>query len=238
MRNFKSIKFYNQYAPFYKEYSNIRRKYHNSIDNLIVQHVNNKHSMIDIGSADGVRATRLAQKLKINELYFVDNNPVMHKLYLSRFKESYLVDISKERFVIDKKFDLLTSLGNVFGHMEDKESLITSLSNIKKLVNDNGDIFLDVHNRYNYKNYGILNVVKNIIKDLIRYRWENGNFNIKVKYENSEIKGEVHIFNPIEFILILRKVGIRISKIFFVDYNTGLISKNPFKGQMFLILHK
>lgn len=238
MKNFKSIKFYNQYAPFYNRYAYVRRMYHNSIDKLIIQHVAKKHSMIDIGSADGVRTTRLAKELKINELYFVDSSPGMHKLYLFRFKNSYLADISKERFVINRKFDVVTCLENVFGHMEDKESVITSLNNIKKLVNDNGDIFLDVHNRYNYKNYGILNVIKNIIKDLFGYRWKNGNFNIKVEYENNEIKGEVHIFNPIEFILILKKVGIKINKIYFVDYNTGLISKNPFKGQMFLKLDK
>lgn len=238
MKNFKSIKFYNQYAPFYKEYSNIRKMYHSSIDNLIIQLISNKHSMLDIGSADGVRAISLAKELEIDDLYLIDSSPRMHKLYLSKLRNAYLADISEDELTINRKFDVITCLENVFGHMEDKESVITSLSNIKKLLNDNGDIFIDVHNRYNYKNYGILNVVKNIIKDLFVYRWGNGNFNIKVKYENNEIKGEVHIFNPLEFILLLRKVGIKINKIYFVDYSTGLISKNPFKGQMFLKLYK
>lgn len=238
MKNIKSIEFYNKYALFYSKYSKVKKVYLNSVDNLIIHNVKDKLSMLDIGSANGIRAMKLAEKLKIKDLTLIDNSPQMHKLYLSKFNDSYLADISKENIFIKRKYDVITCLWNVLGHIDDEKSVRVALNNIKILLNNNGLIFIDVNNRYNYKNYGLRNVSRNIIKDIFRYSWRNGNFSLKVKYGKNEIKGNVHIFNPIEFILLLKSVGIRINKLYFIDYNKGLVSKNPFKGQMFFVLQK
>lgn len=238
MKNLSSIKFYNSFAPYYGGKTKNRRRYREAIDNLIVNSGIETNVFLDVGSADGKRAVKLASKLRPEKLFLIDNSPKMFKFYLKDVKNSILVDISTAK--LDKKInaDVITCLWNVLGHIENQRSFENALINMQDMLSNGGSLFLDVNNRYNYVNYGIWNVLKNLLKDIFFYKWSNGNFKVSVKLGYNRIHCYVHIFNPFELFFTVKRLGFKVKKILFVDYDTGKLSKNPFKGQMYLQLVK
>jgi 2-polyprenyl-3-methyl-5-hydroxy-6-metoxy-1,4-benzoquinol methylase len=232
---FSSKIFYKYFSKKFGEYSSSKKEYLDSIDNIITNLHFKPTSIIDLGAGDGRRSLKMAKKLKVEDVILVDNCSEMFSdtIHTENIKKM-VDDISDNNFYlrIDKKFDLILCLWNVLGHIETKESRMSVIKNISKIINDDGVCFLDINNRYNIKQYGIKNVLKNILRDIFLPNNKNGDFQFDFKNGDVNIKTQVHIFNPFEIDKYLKKNNIKIIDKKFIDYKTGRISSNVFFGQI------
>jgi 2-polyprenyl-3-methyl-5-hydroxy-6-metoxy-1,4-benzoquinol methylase len=231
----KSQNLYNSYAPFYGTYSTKRAKYNNAIDKIILKETRKASSILDVGCGNGKRGHNLAQKLKATKLFLVDNSKGMIKCckkLKSKTIKSFLLDVSSCDFSKLGRFEVIVCLGNVIGHIENEQNRIKALINLNKALCPNGIIYFDVNNRYNLSAYGVLAVLKNILKDIVFPREENGNFDFSIDVGKEKIPASVHIFNPFEIEKIIKESGLKILKKYYVDYETGEIGKSFFTGQV------
>ena len=121
---------------------------------------------------------------------------------------------------------------NVIGHISTSEKRVIALRNLAKLAGPEGEIFLDVNNRYNISNYGVISVFRNIFKDFFYPTTGNGDFLVDVGLGNNRIRTMGHIFNPNEIENLFIKSGLKIIKRKIINYKTGCEGRNVFGGQL------
>jgi len=238
----KSQTLYNTMAPFYDEYRSRKQNFLNSIDEIIISYVKNVDIMLDIGSGNGKRGYKISKKLKVKMLILTDNSSEMirecKKLADDGISIVQIDALNINKLNLDKKPELITCLSNVLAHVDKPENRMNALVSMRKVLSDKGVLFMDVNNRYNWKNYGKINVFRNIIKDLISPRSTNGDYDFVMNINNSKIPATAHIFNPLEIELLIKKSGLKILRKFFIDYDSGKIVKNFWNGQILYILAK
>lgn len=238
---FSSKNFYKHFSNSFKEYSFSKKKYLDTIDDIISDLDNKPRSIIDIGAGDGRRSLKIAKKLGVNDLILVDDcDEILSDIKEDLNIKKIIEDISDNDFYkkIEKKSDLVLCLWNVLGHIETEEERISAIKNISNLLNVNGVVYLDVNNRYNAKQYGFKNVVRNILKDLVFFNKNNGDFSFSFKEGENDIKTKVHIFNPYELDKYFKMYGLKILDKKFINYSTGEIESNIFSGQILYKLKK
>jgi len=239
-----SIKFYNKFAPYFDHYSAKKNLYINSIDKLILNNLPTpKNKIIDIGCGDGQRGKRLLKNIKGASLLMIDNSPNMlalsNKLKTDRINVMR-ADISgiDAQNIINDKFNIVLCLWNVLGHIPTSKKRLTALNNMRNLLTPNGRIYIDVNNRYNIIQYGLKNVIINIIKDIYKTRSENGDFNFTIKASpHLKLNTKSHIFAPAEITNLIKQAKLNILKKISVNYSNGAIEKSILKGQLFYILN-
>lgn len=238
---FSSKIFYKHFSKYFGEYSSSKKEYLNSIDNIITNLHFKPTGIVDLGAGDGRRSLKLAKALNVENIILVDNCPEMfseaiHTENIKKIDD----DISDNNFYLrmDKKFDLILCLWNVLGHIETEENRMSVIKNISKIITDDGVCFLDINNRYNVKQYGINNVLKNILSDIFLPNYKNGDFQFDFKKEFVNIRTKVHVFNPFEIDKYLKNNNLKIIDKKFIDYKTGRISSNIFSGQILYKIKK
>lgn len=237
-----STKLYDAFAPDYASYSQKRKAYLNAINKLVLgaEFIERKN-MLDIGCGDGMRGFKLFKIMKFARIDFIDNSKEMVKLCEQNTKQSARqVDITgKDLGAFDRKYDAITCLWNVLGHIPTHKKRLQALKNMNKLLEKNGRIFLDVSNRFNVNHYGIDAVMKNIKQDLVKTAEKNGDLHYEIEVrKNVKIKTSSHFFSPFEMEDLISDAGLHVQKTYYIDYATGKILKNFFGGQLFYILSK
>jgi SAM-dependent methyltransferase len=225
-------------ATIYKDYVKKVSNYFLNIDTVINKFYN-KGNWLDIGSADGERIINLTGDKEVH-LLAMDSSDEMISLLKSKNINCLKADISNSYTFKDKvknKFNTITCLYNVLGHIDNFELRNNTFKNIYNLLEDEGVFIFDVNNRWNIKQYGFLSVFKNIIKDLFKIR-KSGDFKVNITLNEKQITSSVHIFNIFEIkkLLVLNKFSIK--EIFFVNYKTGSVKENMFGGQILIIAKK
>jgi 2-polyprenyl-3-methyl-5-hydroxy-6-metoxy-1,4-benzoquinol methylase len=245
-----SADLYDEFAPYYGEYAHQRDGYLKTLDDIIINFIESQRrsttldirsvSMLDVGAGDGKRAFSIANKLNFKKLTLLDSSPEMIKLCKSISDSQVILgDISTNNFFLKREnYQIITCLWNVLGHIDTPEKRLLGLKNIYKLTSPGGFIFLDVNNRYNIKNYGVKNVLRNLLKDIFCPSSDNGDINFVIKIKSKEIFAQVHIFNPYEIESLIRRSGLKLVKKYRIDYSTGKVSKFFLTGQLFYILSK
>jgi 2-polyprenyl-3-methyl-5-hydroxy-6-metoxy-1,4-benzoquinol methylase len=205
----------------YSEYYASAHKYLSSIDRLIIRYApDNIDSYLDVGAGDGVRASKLCKVLRPHRTVLVDRNHGMFEkckqLDIGECHQSNIVD-----FDIDCKFDVITCLWSVLGHLDSQKERQAALNKMKSLLSEQGILFLDLNNRYNIAQYGLLSVIKNIFR--------GGWFPL-----NDSSSVYVHSFW--ESKALVKKSGLQVMNLFYVNYTSGKLEKYPWSGQTFFIL--
>lgn len=235
----KTRSLYDLLAPNYRDYSAKKRKYINSVDQLILRYISpHVNSWLDVGSGDGVRAVRLAKKKGIKNLILSDPSREMVKR-CKKLRPSHVWNLRAEELPCKKiKFNVITCLWNVLGHIENHTARVEALRRMSRLLAKDGQIFLDVNNRHNGPAYGWVNVVKRIFVDHIKFQDARGDAHYNWKIGRKTIPGYGHLFTPDELSGLIKEADLRTINRFSVDYTTGKVSKSPYLGQLFYILTK
>lgn len=241
-RIYDSAHLYNLFSKSYREYSLLRKNYIDAINLLIIKYSMKKrlNNMLDIGSANGMRAVYLFKKTNAKKLWLIDNSKEMIKMCKTINKSnSILLDVTKDDLLrLKASFDLVTCLWNVLGHIDTCDERLNALKNISGVMNKNSLLFIDLNNRYNISAYGFMNVLRNIWLDMFDKNNSNGNFIHKISIaKNRQIATKVHIFSYFEIIRLLRESQLKLVKMMFINYETGKIT-NFFQGQFFLVIKK
>lgn len=230
---------YNKLAPFYADYSLKRHLYLDTIDNIIIKKLMQLRStsMLDVGTGDGRRANKIALATNIKCLFLTDPSTEMLNSFsqfpgIASFQKFNAY--AEELDIVPNlgKFDVITCLWNVLGHVSSLANRQKALDNIVNLLADSGRFFLDVNNRYNIRAYGGSTIVRNIKQDLISPDEHNGDVFFNVKVGETEIPASGHVFSPQEIKNLIISAGLKIVSHHYLDYQTGKKRKTPFEGQL------
>lgn len=227
---------YDQLAPFYRQISLERNNYLSSVDNIITPYLLGNKTLIDLGSGDGIRISQLAKKVNVHEVILIDNSNEMVKLS-KKIPKVKVVKSSIVSYLPKKKFDVVTCLWNVLGHMDQVDDIKKVILNIDaNILKKGGMLLLDVNNRYNILAYGLGQVIINIIRDLFGINKRYVEFYKKM--DRRHVKMKVHFFNPYEIENYLKDTTLKITKKYYINYNTGKIESVFWRGQILYIIKK
>lgn len=230
----RSKEYYDKIANDYSALLKHRARYLRAIENEI-NNSNQIHSYLDIGCGDGERSRRIIELICPSRAVLIDESVEMIK----RFKGPKNINIETKvgdflAIELNEKFDLISCLWNVFGHLDSPKIRLEFLIRMFNYLNTGGCIYIDVNNRYNAKNYGRWNVMKSMIKDFIRLKGR-GYWNLKA---DNNISSKVYIHNPFELDRIIRKAGFSNFQKLYFDYDTGKRVNSFFQGQILYIIQK
>ena len=88
------------------------------------------------------------------------------------------------------------SHGNVRGHIETNQKRLMALTRMRRLLDDDGVIFIDVNNRYNAVNYGVLPTIGRMLYDFIAPSETNGDAQVTWTFGEQQIRSPTHAFTP------------------------------------------
>jgi SAM-dependent methyltransferase len=230
-----SEEYYNKIAENYRAISNNRSTYLDAIDNYIISHFEVKDSLknfLDIGAGDGYRSMIISNGLKVQRTVLLDNSDGIVAGIKNDEKVETVVN-SIIDFKTDEKFELITCLWNVLGHVgglaERKEFFVR----VEELLSDGGVFIFDVNNRLNIAHYGFKNVMNNL----------------NMEHENNERTGwftllergqktDVYVHSPFDIDVYLAPLNLKVEKVEYVDYNTGEKKESFFEGQLLYYIKK
>ena len=96
-------------------------------------------------------------------------------------------------------------------------------------------LILDVNNRYNVKNYGGINVFKNILLDAMGL--SRRNYPLRLGQKRISFTA-VHLFTKNEILKILRKAGFEICSTYYLNYSNGQMESFSWFGQIVVVAKK
>lgn len=226
--------FYDELAPYFREYAHRRRAYLSGIDRLVEPRLTGT-SLLDVGAGDGVRASRLAGRAGLDRLVLVEPSPAMAALCRKVGCCVHVVSI-EELELRDQTFDHMTCLWNVLGHIPSHQRRVGALRKMASLLSAGGSLHLDVHNRYNGRSYGWTTVLANVARDFLRPDRENGLREFDLVFGNRRLHGCGYLFTPAEIERTIAAAGLRVIRRKIVDYDTGDIRRSAFFGQLYFEL--
>jgi 2-polyprenyl-3-methyl-5-hydroxy-6-metoxy-1,4-benzoquinol methylase len=151
-----SPEYYNTIADAYRSISNQRITFLDAVDSYIVEHCNSQikvNHYLDIGAGDGYRSMKIAEQLQPNLMVLLDNSSeILSKLPPQENVETVLESVID--YTTDLKFDLITCLWNVLGHVGNFQDRKNVFVKVETLLSEQGVFIFDVNNRYNIAHYG------------------------------------------------------------------------------------
>ncbi len=228
---------YDALAPHYREYSNNKTEYLKGVETFILNYIpNGSESLLDVGAGDGVRGMALAREKGMSQTVLCDISPEM----VAQCKKLNPTDVwqSAAEELPDSPlgFDVILSLWNVLGHVENRSKRVQALTKMKKLLSEKGLIFFDVNNRHNASAYGWFKVMGRRIIDFIYPSEKRGDAEFNWKIGDQVFPAMGHLFTPSEIEAIIHESGLEIIKRVSVNYTDGKSHKSPYKGQLVYML--
>jgi len=236
-----SLAFYNGLYIMYDEISSKRQSYLNGVNQILrdfVEKNNQRIKWLDLACGNGSRTLHLMSTFgKVESVIAIDSAINMVSSFNHKLRGDIRVEVLCKDFTkpqdLSSEFHLITTLWNVFGHLNTVDEKLAWLQNVKKHLSKDGFFFMDFNNRYNIE-YGLKTVLKNVVLDL---------FQIKTARYPLQIAGvqtAVYIHSPGELDSLIAKAGLKIQKRLFVLYKSGELSRVPWVcGQVLLqITHK
>jgi SAM-dependent methyltransferase len=231
----KSSDYYNDIADNYRQISEQRKSYLDAIDEHIIDYSKNKLNDInylDIGAGDGFRSLKIAKGIKAKKTVLLDNSDqILAKIESKDHVE--LVTNSILEFESPIKFNLITCLWNVLGHVGDFQDRKNVFVKVETLLSEQGVFIFDVNNRYNIAHYGNKNVMRNLTLDHQKSE-RAGWFTLN---ENGALT-DVYVHSPFDLESYLKDLNLEVAKVEYIDYSSGEKKATFFEGQLLYYITK
>jgi SAM-dependent methyltransferase len=232
---------YDQLGTNYENYVKKAKTYHDAVDQIVHKELTglfiDKINWLDVGSAEGNRITKIIEKYNTN-LTCIDNSEVMVNLMKEKGLKAFAGDISNKYTLSfsPQEFNIISMLYNVLGQIETPVLKEAALLNIHNVLKDDGVLIFDVSNKWNFKRYKKINVLKSIFLDI--FGLDDGDFKLTISVGDKQFESMSHCFTYFEVKKLLKKCGFKIHKKYFVNYRTGVIENNLFSGQILIFAKK
>ena len=225
---------YDHVAKSYDEISRKREKYLDSVDQIVIDLLSDYKylKMFDFGSGNGKRAKKISDKLASDGLVLSDSSELMVKECLKIDNAKVFQVMGTDVPLFEKEFQGIIALWNVLGHIKDSKDRIKVLSLLRKNLAEGGRLIFDVNNRYNGASYGYCKCFFRFLIDSIHFNPKRGDVEYTWSVRGQEIKSSGHVFAPKEIAFEMNNAGLRVDKKFYVNYETGKVSRWFFMGQM------
>jgi SAM-dependent methyltransferase len=229
---------YDTLAPHYRHISQARAAYLSAVNQVILSRISaGARSLLDVGAGDGVRAMQIASAANLSTVVLVEPSEKMARL-CSASGTTEVWQINAEEIAATPSFDVVTCLWNVLGHIPTSVRRLEALRRMCEALTPNGRLFIDVNNRYNAPAYGWLKSFRRMAYDWVSPADENGDVEFIWHVDNQAIPGRGHVFTPREMRRLIRAAGLRIERLYVIDYQTGRQKRGCFQGQLLYELVK
>jgi 2-polyprenyl-3-methyl-5-hydroxy-6-metoxy-1,4-benzoquinol methylase len=235
---------YDSLAKSYQDYSLKRKEYLDSINSKVIDLLSSIDNMekeikvLDVGAGDGQRAKNIYGFLRSkNNISFdlVENSDEMRKLCKKNFKPAKYNDIVQTNLPLGK-YDMVIMLWNVISHITSPKDRQKAILNIYQSLKSGGIFFIDINHTYNIDQYGVLNFINHLVKDISFQKKPNIEFIVKTN-SGEKIEMETYAFSPFEIQNLVKSIGFTVENIEFINYNNGAPA-HWYNGQMNLTLKK
>jgi 2-polyprenyl-3-methyl-5-hydroxy-6-metoxy-1,4-benzoquinol methylase len=230
---------YETLALHYAGLSQGRTAYLRSVEQIICSHMPaGAHSLLDIGAADGSRAVRIAAQSAIKKIVLVEPSRAMVAQAPDgcEVRQVRVEELTETDF--REKFDAITCLWNVLGHIRPKDERLRAVGAIGRLLSCGGRLFLDVNHRYNIRSYGIVRTVTRFLGDRLLPGNSRGDVLPTWSVAGRSISTYGHVFTHREIVELAREGGLEIEERLIVDYNCGSLHRYSFLGNLLYIFRR
>jgi SAM-dependent methyltransferase len=224
---------YDAFASHFRAYSESKAAYIEAIDRIVTSRVpSGARSLFDVGAGDGARAVRLASACGFRTVVLAEPSPEL----LARCRDQPVTTVwhakAEELPATEMRFDVVTCLWNVLGHIPARRDRVRALENMRELLADGGTLFVDVNNRYNARAYGWARTLGRIAYDALRPSDSNGDVVVVWRAGERVIQTVGHVFTPREMEGLFDDAGLKVTNRYVVDYRTGERRGSVLGGQL------
>jgi len=223
-------------------------------------------SLLDVGAGDGTRALRIASQVGIERVVLVEPSKEMAgrsrklaEVWPVR-AEDMSIDAPEDNHracgpgtdegvrphtirpntshprAEAERFDVITCLWNVLGHIPTAEKRLRALTATARLLARQGQFFLDVVHRYNLSSYGVLPTSTRWIHDLFSPSETNGD--VLANWGEASISTYGHVFTHREIMDLADAAGLHLEQRLVIDYDDGRIRRFAFQGNLLYIFRR
>lgn len=193
-------------------------------------------SLLDVGAGDGTRGSHVAVAAGLKNLVLLEPSAGMRSLWPPGTQGW---DIRAEELrTRDERFDAITCLWNVLGHIFPAAARVEVLRQCSRLLSPGGRLFVDVSHRYNALHYGVLPTLLRMVRDGMLPNERNGDVTASWDVGGNTYATNGHVFTDAEFRRMSSAAGLSITKRFAVDYSTGEIRRSKYAGHLLYVLGK
>lgn len=222
--------------------SEVRRHYLRAVDAAVLSRIpTTAFSLLDVGTGDGRRALEIVNKTGINEIVLIEPSQGMAKRLPNSVEVWNLraedLDLTCQQ-VGGRRFDVITCLWNVLGHVTTHELRGRALVNLRSLLADNGSLFMDVVHRYNAKSYGWTKTAMRFLRDRAHFDGRSGDVTVRWDVDEVQCSTYGHVFTDPEVRTLAANAGLTIAERMVVDYDTGEERRFGFQGNLFYVLRR
>ena len=204
--------------------------YLNTVNRLVELHSKKPvEDYLDVGCGDGQRTQGLLEALQPSRSTLIDPSKSMITLARSR-SIAPCIQTSILEFDTTDRYDVITCLWNVLGHLDTPDERVAALRKMRSLLKEDGYLFIDFNNRYNIKNYGLYAVALNFVKDVFCVSSRG--------WYPLDSVSSVYIHSFYESYRLLKRSGLRIEHDHHIDYESGTPVTSPWFGQSFFVVTK
>jgi 2-polyprenyl-3-methyl-5-hydroxy-6-metoxy-1,4-benzoquinol methylase len=135
-----------------------------------------------------------------------------------------------------RRFDVITCLWNVLGHVEGARHRAHGLARLGSLLSPGGVLFVDVTHRYNTRSYGLLRTAARAAWDALRPCATNGDVVVEWTLGGSRCATRGHVFTRPEMQGLVQEAGLAVTQCLAVDYETGQPVSSAWRGNLLYVL--
>jgi len=230
---------YGRLSQAYGELARRRERYLAGVEREIVRRVpSGSKSLLDIGAGDGSRAVRIASQAGIGRIVLVEPSEKMIP------QTPNGVEIWRTRAEglgarpADERFDVITCLWNVLGHVRGVSDRTLALTAAQNLLSERGRFFMDVTHRYNVGSYGLFPTAARLLYDFFVPDEKNGDVVAYWNIGESRISTCGHVFTHNEVMHLARNAGLKLEERVVIDYEDGRVRGRAFYGNLLYVFRR
>lgn len=230
---------YDRLAPYYSEFSKRRAAYLRSVEEQIAARIPaGASSLLDIGAGSGARALRIADAVGISRVALLEPSARMLGEARTGCEVWRIRAEDLDADAIAERFDGITCLWNVLGHIPGFDARVRALSAAGQLLSPRGLLFVDVIHRYNMRSYGATMTAARWLRDRIAPSGTHGDVKAHWSTSNGEITTYGHVFTDREMRRLTQKSGLQCVERIVVDYENGEIRRASCMGNLLYVFRR
>jgi len=230
---------YDRVSRIYAVLAQKRARYLAAVEREILRRIPaGTSSLLDVGAGDGSRALGIASQAGITRIVLAEPSEKM----LPRTPDGVGVwrDRAEELGTrqSSEKFDVITCLWNVLGHIPGMTHRAQALNAVRDLLSEKGRFFLDVTHRYNVRSYGMVPTAARMLYDFFVHRESNGDVIANWDIGDARISTYGHVFTQSEVVQLAHHSGLKLEECVVIDYEDGEIRGSALQGNLLYVFRR
>ena len=230
---------YGRLARIYAEIAETRQLYLAAVDREILARVpRGSQSLLDIGAGDGSRTLRLASAAGVSRIVLLEPSAQMLSARTDGVElwRCRAEDLRSQPS--GEKFDVITCLWNVLGHISGTARRSEAMRGIKARLSETGRFFMDVNHRYNARAYRIVPTMARMVRDVLLPGEKNGDVAASWELGPERISTYGHVFTHREIVRLGESAGLKMEERIVIDYDDGRVRRSLFQGNLLYVFRR